>query len=128
GLRMIFTDDQQQKTGCRFIGDKGWVHVDRAGMWAEPESLLKETIKPNEIHLHESDSHCGDFLKSVRTRLDPVSDIDSGFTASILGMIADTSARLKRKLKWDSNAEQFVGDEEASRMLDRPLRGPWTIR
>jgi predicted dehydrogenase len=127
GLKMVFSDDLQQKIGCRFIGDTGWVHVDRAGIWADPESLLKATIKPNEIHLHESDNHYADFLKSVRTRRDPVSDLDSGYKASILGMIADISARLKRKLKWDAKAEQFVGDREANGMSVRPLRNPWHL-
>ena len=51
GLKMVFTDvtsEQKQKTGTRFIGDKGWVHVNRAGIWAEPESLLQVTLKPGE--------------------------------------------------------------------------------
>ncbi|OHB74414.1 MAG: hypothetical protein A2Z25_16570 [Planctomycetes bacterium RBG_16_55_9] len=26
--------------GCQFEGDEGWVHVNRSGIWAEPESLL----------------------------------------------------------------------------------------
>jgi predicted dehydrogenase len=32
GLKMIFSDSLQQKSGCRFIGDQGWVHVDRSGI------------------------------------------------------------------------------------------------
>jgi predicted dehydrogenase len=127
GLRMVYSDHFQQKIGCRFIGDKGWVHVDRAGIWAEPESLLKVTIKADEIHLHDSDNHYADFLKSVRTRGNPVSDLDSGYKASILGMIADISARLKRKLQWDAKAEQFGGDQEANGMSVRPLRSPWHL-
>ena len=47
---------------CRFIGDKGWVHVDRSGIWAEPESLLKVKLKPNELRLTESKHHRDDFL------------------------------------------------------------------
>ncbi len=127
GLRMVYSDHFQQKIGCRFIGDKGWVHVDRAGIWAQPESLLSATIKPNEIHLHESDNPYGDFLRSVRTRRDPVSDVEAGHKASYLGMVADISARLKRKLKWDTRTEQFVGDDEANKMLSRPMRSPWRL-
>ena len=69
---MIFTDaPKQQKTGTRFIGDKGWVHVDRAGIWAEPESLLKVKLKADELHLNESKHHQDDFLTAsaaARTR------------------------------------------------------------
>ena len=127
GLKMVFSDHFQQKIGTRFIGDKGWVHADRAGIWAEPESLLKVTIKPEELHLHESDSHHADFIRSVKTRRDPVSDIDAGHIASYLGMVADIGGRLQRKLKWDPKAEEFPGDAEANRMLARPMRAPWHL-
>ncbi|MFA0735785.1 MAG: hypothetical protein OGMRLDGQ_002285, partial [Candidatus Fervidibacter sp.] len=43
---------------------------------------------------------------------------------SILGNIA---FRLGRKLRWDAQKEQFVGDEEANRWLTKPYRKPWTI-
>jgi len=127
GLRMVFSDHFQQKLGCRFIGEKGWVHVDRAGIWAQPESLLSVTIQPKEIHLRESDNHYGDFVESVRARRDPVSDVEAGHKASYLGMVADISARLKRKLKWDTKTQQFIGDDEANGMLSRPMRSPWHL-
>jgi predicted dehydrogenase len=127
GLKMIYSDHFQQKLGIRFIGERGWVHVDRAGIWADPESLLKVTIKPDELHLHESNSHHGNFIQSVKARKDPVSDVDAGHIASYLGMVADIGGRLQRKLKWDPKAEQFIGDDEANRMLGRPMRAPWHL-
>ncbi len=127
GLKMVFTDSQKQKTGCRFIGDKGWVHVDRSGIWAQPESLLKVKIKPQETHLHKSDNHGDDFLKSIRNRKDPVSDVDSGHRASYFGMVADIAARLGRKLRWDPKKELFVGADDANAMLTRPMREPWKL-
>jgi len=35
--------------------------------------------------------------------------------------------RLGRKLKWDSDKERFLGDDEANKMLSRPMRKPWTL-
>jgi predicted dehydrogenase len=128
GLRMTFTDYWgENKSGCRFEGDKGWVYVDRPGIWAEPESLLKVNLKADDLHLHESNNHQRDFIESVRTRRDPVSDAEAGHKASYLGMIADISARLKRTLKWDPAKERFVNDPEADRMLTRPMRTPWHL-
>ena len=120
GLKMIFTDETQQKPGTRFIGDKGWVHVDRAGIWAEPESLLKVKLKDDELHLHASKHHQDDFLNCVRSRKDPVSNVDATHVASYLGLIADIAARLEAKLKWDPKAERFVGNDEANQMLEPP--------
>jgi hypothetical protein len=34
---------------------------------------------------------------------------------------------LGRKVEWDAKAERFVGDEEANRMILRPMRAPWQI-
>jgi hypothetical protein len=30
-------------------------------------------------------------------------------------------------VKWDAEKEEFPGDEEANRFLDRPKREPWII-
>jgi len=128
GLRMSFTDTgNPNKQGCRFEGDKGWVHVNRGGIWAEPASLLQVKIKPDEINLYESDNHHADFLNCVQTRSDPVSPVEAGHKASYLGLITDIAGRLNRKLKWDPAAEQFIGDDEANRMLSRPMRSPWHL-
>jgi predicted dehydrogenase len=127
GLKMVFTDDQKQKCGTRFIGDRGWVHVDRAGIWAEPESLLKVKFKPGELLLTDSDHHQDNFLDCVRSRKDPVSDVDAAYVASSLGVLADIAARLGQKLRWDPNARKFVGNDEANKMLHRPMYNGWSL-
>ena len=128
GLRMTYTDTgNPNKQGCRFEGDKGWVQVNRGGIWPEPESLRRVKIKPNEIHLYESRNHRADFIKCVQTRSDPVSNVGAGYRASALGLIAEIACRLGRKLKWDPHAELFVGDIEANARLSRPMRSPWHL-
>ena len=125
---MSFSDTgNPNKQGCQFEGDKGWVHVNRGGIWAEPASLLKVKIKPDEVNLHESANHHADFIKSVRTRSDPVSEVEAGHKASCLGLITDIAARVKRKIKWDPGKEVFVDDLEANRFLSRPMRSPWHL-
>jgi predicted dehydrogenase len=127
GLKMTFTDETQQKVGTKFIGDQGWVHVDRAGIWAEPESLLKVNLKDDELHLHASNHHQDDFLSSVRSRQDPVSNVDATHVASYLGLIADIAARRGQKLKWDPKAEHFVDNDAANQMLKRPMHNGWQL-
>jgi len=130
GLKMIYTDAVEktdENDGCKFTGDAGWVHVNRYGIWAEPRTLLEVRLKPTDTPLFESREHHINFLSCVKSRKDPVSDVDAGHKATFLGMIAETSIRLKRKVKWDSAAERFTDDEEANSLLKRPMRSPWRL-
>ena len=130
GLRMIYTDAVErtdENDGCLFKGDEGWVHVNRYGIWAQPESLLRIELKPSDTRLYESREHHEDFINCVRTSRDPVSPVDAGHKASCLGMIAEIAVRLKRPLKWDPAMGHFVNDAQATRMLNRPMRSPWHL-
>ncbi len=124
GLTMHFTDTGNPlKQGARFVGDEGWVHVNRQAVEAEPASLLEVPIRGG---LYESSHHQIDFLKRVRDRNDPVSPVEAGHVATCLGMIAEIAGRLQRALRWDPAAERF-DDDEANRLLTRPLRAPWGV-
>ena len=56
-----------------------------------------------------------------------ITDNASGAVTEVLGNIADIGVRLGRKIKWDPVAEHFFGDEEATAMLSRTMRRPWTM-
>ena len=69
----------------------------------------------------------GDFIECVKTRERPFRDIElavNTVAVSHLGIIAYT---LRRSLKWDAAQQQFPGDEEANRFLDRARREPWQL-
>ncbi len=132
GLKLVFKDQYQMPTGCRFIGDKGWIRVDRhwenhPALVAQPESLLEVKLQPEALHLYKSQHHALNFLECVRTRKDPISDVDVTHQASYLGMVADIAGRLEQKLKWDPRHEEFVGNDEANRMLHRPMQNGWKL-
>jgi predicted dehydrogenase len=127
GLKMIFTDTTKQKIGIRFVGDKGWVHVDRAGIWFEPESLMRLKLKEEDLHLYESRHHHVDFLSSVRSRKDPVSNVHATHVATYLSLIAEIAARLETKLQWDPKREEFINNNEANQRLTRPMFNGWKL-
>ena len=69
----------------------------------------------------------GDFIECVKTREKPFRDIELAshtMTVCHLGLIA---YELKRSLKWDQAKQEFPGDEEANRFLDRARREPWVL-
>jgi hypothetical protein len=84
-------------------------------------------VDPAAAGIAISDDHYVNFLECVRSRQEPVSTVESGHRATCLGNVADIAVRLKRKLTWDPKANRFVSDEEANRMLIRPMRAPWKL-
>lgn len=127
GVELSFSDNSKNKQGCKFIGDKGWVHVNRGSLTAGPESLLKARLRPSEEHLYESNHHWVNFLECVKTRKDPVAPVQSGHEATVATLIADIATRVGRQLSWDWSTERFIGDDDANRMLRRPMRSPWIL-
>ena len=119
--------ESYHRTGCRFIGSEGWVHVTRGAISAEPASLLERDVDPAAAGIEVSDDHYANFLECIRSRREPVSTVDSGHRATILGNAADIAVRLRRKLRWDWKAERFADDDGANRKLSQPMRAPWTL-
>jgi predicted dehydrogenase len=113
--------------GVKFEGTKGWVEVNRGYLKTHPESLLRQKIGPNEIHLHVSNDHHLDFLAAVRNRTRPASDADIGYRSISVCHLGNIAYWLKRPLKWDPTNEKFDNDPEADRMLWREMRSPYTI-
>jgi len=69
----------------------------------------------------------GDFLHSVRSRELPFRDIELGHRTATVAHLGNIAYWLKRRLKWDPVKEEIVGDPEATRWLDRPMREPWRL-
>jgi len=124
-----FHDDESSPFGhgVRFEGDKGWVHVVRGGIKAEPKSLLEVTIKPDEEHLYRSDHHMGNFIECIKSRRDPAAPVEACHAATTATLVADIATRTGRKLTWDWQKERFINDDVANRMLSRTLRSPWRV-
>ena len=124
GVAFTFKDGQPDST--RFVGTEGWVQVSRGSIQASSNELLNIKIKPNDIHLPRC-SHYQNFIDCVKSRSMPVSDIDSAVQSDFIGHLSDIAMRCGRKITWDPVKETIVGDDAAQRMMDRPLRSPWTI-
>jgi predicted dehydrogenase len=69
----------------------------------------------------------GDFIESVKTRQRPFRDIELAVNTMTAPHILGIALRLQRSLEWDAEKQQFVGDDEANRLVDRARREPWMI-
>jgi len=113
--------------GVAFEGTEGWVHVNRGRIVAEPESLLRTVIGPQEVRLYRSNHHVRNFLDCIKSRSRTVCPIEDAVRADILCHLSDIAIRLERKIRWDPVKEQILGDAEASRYLVRSMRSPWRL-
>ena len=129
GVRLEFHDDASSPFGhgCRFTGDRGWVHVVRGGIKAEPADLLQTMLKPTDEHLYVSREHQSNFLDCIRSRHEPAAPASVCHAATSATLVADIATRLGRKLTWDWKTERCVNDEAANRMLSRAMRSPWHV-
>ncbi|HOB76378.1 MAG TPA: Gfo/Idh/MocA family oxidoreductase [Phycisphaerae bacterium] len=128
GVTMHYTSDGgPNKHGVLFEGTEGWVHVDRNGMDAHPKSLLKEKFRPDEIHLPVSMQHQQNLLDCMRTREQPICNIDVAVRTETICHLADIAMRLGRPLRWDPQQERFPDDEAANRRMKRAMRAPWHL-
>ena len=113
--------------GAVFVGTEGRIAVDRDALISYPARIAREPLRPGEAHVYRSDSHSGNFLECVRTRKRPICDADVAHRAASALLLGGVVKQLGRTLKWDPAREEFIGDDEANRMLSVAARAPWGV-
>jgi hypothetical protein len=58
----------------------------------------------------------------IRSREQPFAAAEIGHRTASLCHINNIAMKLQRKLKWDPAKEEFVGDDEANKLLAPPMR------
>jgi len=141
GVAMTVSD--KGRNGILFTGTKGRIFVNRGTLAGKPvEDLATNPLPREQFKLYDRDNlsrpersgkldaivnHMGDFFDCVRSRKQPVSDVESQHRSVSTCHLGNISMRLGRPLKWDADKERFVGDAEADRMLSREQRSGYEI-
>ncbi len=113
--------------GTTFIGSEGTIYVNRGKLQSTPADIIKQPLEAGDVHLYESKNHHANFLACVKSREKPICDVEIGHRSATVCHLGNLAIRLGRKLQWDPEQEQIVGDEKANSMLNRPYRSPWAI-
>ncbi len=113
--------------GTTFFGSEGWVSVDRGGLEFSKESLKDITFRPNDVRLYRSDNHHLNFVDCVKERRPAISPLEAAIRSDTISHLSNLMVRLRRPIEWDPAKEVIVGDAEATRMLDRPMRERWAV-
>jgi myo-inositol 2-dehydrogenase/D-chiro-inositol 1-dehydrogenase len=67
------------------------------------------------------------FSESVLTRKKFALNEMNGHRSATIVNLGIIALRLGRNLKYDPVKQRFIDDEGANRLMDQPMRGPWTI-
>jgi predicted dehydrogenase len=126
------------RSGILFEGELGRIFVNRGTLAGAPVDELKFKPLPREVfrlYAHDNHSrperagkieaisnHMGNFYDCVKSRQTPISSVASQHRVATACHLANLSLRLGRNLRWNPEAEQFVGDPEADTHLRREQR------
>lgn len=109
----------------RAIGSEGWIESKgwNKPLTASADSLLDLPKKPMEVP-HTKGEHY-DFLMAIKEGRQTVMNPERGQRMSTVCHIANTSARLNRKVNWDAANEAFINDDEANALRSITPRAEW---
>ena len=127
GIVMTIANNQQITQGAKWTGDKGWIHVNRGGLSASDPKILQEEIGANEIKLYESRDHKQNFLDCVKSRELTICPVEVGHRSISVALLGEIAMLTGRKIKWNPETEEIHNDPEASALLGRSYRAPWTL-
>jgi predicted dehydrogenase len=123
----------------------GWVELKYAdgltfvmdsGEWGKPydrlqardvkiEDLSEEDRK--KIEAMPDPEPLVNFIEAVKTRKRPGGHAEAAHRAATILHLANLAIRVGRKIYYDPVREQVVGDEEANRLVNPPMRAPWHL-
>ena len=128
GITMIIAGGHGDiRSGTKWIGEDGWIWVDRGGMDANPKDILKEKIGRDEIHLFQSPGHWRNFLDCVKSRKTTLTPCEVAHRSATPGHLGQIAMLLGRKIRFNPKTEEILDDPTAARMLGRPMRSPWHV-
>ncbi|MGA2587677.1 MAG: Gfo/Idh/MocA family oxidoreductase [Candidatus Aminicenantales bacterium] len=84
-------------------------------------------LKAKAAGLPDPEPQLTDFAEAVRSRRKFALNEENGHRTCTIVNLAKIAVRLGRPLEFDPVAERFVGDEEADRLIDEPMRAPWHL-
>jgi len=119
--------------GAVFVCEKGKLEINRNKFTSNPPEIAAELQKKldvaeeerkwsDELALWQAKWHMQNWLDCIRSRKQPVADVEIGHRSITVCHLANITRAVGRPLRWDPAREQFIGDEQANRYLDRPRR------
>jgi predicted dehydrogenase len=119
GCQIILDGENRDKEAPYIEGPQGKVYKGFKSDIPDLQKLINSLPDPEpQISL---------FSESVRTRQKFALNEANGHRSCTIVNLGVIALRLGRNLKYDPVNQQFIDDEAANRLINQPMRSPWTI-
>jgi predicted dehydrogenase len=133
GVPYRFILDKGPRGGAVFVCEKGKLEVNRNKFSSNPKEIAVELLMQvdaveeekkwsDQTALWQAKWHMQNWIDCIKSREKPVADVEIGHRSVSICHLVNITRRIGRPLKWDPTVEQFVGDDEANKLVDRPQR------
>jgi len=124
GVKVHFIDGPD---AIYFHGERGLMKMRRNGFEVEPADLVTNPPDPKLADKWKGRGnvarpHLENWLDCIRTRGTPNAPVETGHRSVTICHLANIARELNRPLVWNAATEQFVDNNQANTLLDRPRR------
>jgi hypothetical protein len=106
--------------GNIILNDTGWELVTEPKKGNIPSQRKRASGDPRTPHVRN-------FLDCVKSRQQPVLNLEIGHRVSTLAHLGNIAYRTGHKIVWDGDAEKIVDDHEADKLVSVKYRKPWHL-
>jgi len=113
--------------GMSFSGSEGTLIID-ASSWEvvrEPNKTLVPFKKDGSGDGRPQ--HVRNFLDCVKSREEPVENLEMGHFVSTVAHLGNLAFRTKKEIVWDPKEERVVSDQDANQLVGCDYRKPWAL-
>lgn len=130
GLRFTYANGVQMlhmgNDDISFKGTEGTILVRKYHpLVSNPPSLAEEPLGKDDRRAPASVHALRNWLDAIKTRKEPINPAETGHRSATVCHLANIGYKLRRKLTWDPAKEQFIGDNEANKLVTRRARRGW---
>jgi predicted dehydrogenase len=133
GTPVRFEREGAPMGGAVFIGSECKMEINRNRFATNPAGFVKDPPDPAaqdakwEGEGWIARPHIQNWLDCIKSRKLPNADVEIGHRSVSICHLLNITRELNRKLQWNPETEQFVGDDEANKLVDRPRRAGFEL-
>lgn len=124
-LHLYLDGDCSPGLGCRFVGEKGWIEINRDKISASAKEILQAPGDPGHLKVPETQPHIENWVECIKTRKRCNADIEYGQRSSSLCYLVNIArevGHVGEVLKWNPGKEHFTNCDAGNALLSRARR------